>query len=351
MSLKLPIFISFPCRENPSEIIDVRSENEFTEDHIPGAINLPVLDNEERKTVGTIYKQISAFEAKKLGASLVFKNISEQINQYFLKKDSRYSPLIYCWRGGQRSQSLAVVLTQIGWRVKVLEGGYKTYRHYVRKQLETVPLQFNYKIICGLTGTGKTYFLHYLKSQGYQVLNLEKIANHRGSLLGQEWKTSLEKQPSQKYFDSLLLQEFQRFDLAKPIWIESESYKIGNVYLPGSLWKKMKQSPYFEIQLPLERRVDFLLQEYPHLIEYPDILKDKLQYLKSRYGWDKINQWYHWIDEKLWRELVEDLLIIHYDPAYRRSLKQMSKNTTQTMELSELQPDYFMKGLKEINAL
>jgi tRNA 2-selenouridine synthase len=143
--------------------------------------------------------------------------------------------------------------------------------------------------------------------------------------LGEEWDKISEKQPSQKYFDSLLLQEFKTFDQNQPIWIESESYKIGNVYLPGSLWKKMKESPSFEIQLPLDKRVDFLLQEYPHLIEYPDILKEKLQYLKSRYGWDKISQWYNWIDEKAWRELVQDLLITHYDPAYRRSLNKCLK--------------------------
>lgn len=246
MALKSPIFVQFPCEETHSEIIDVRSENEFAEDHIPGAINLPVLHNEERKTIGTIYKQISAFEAKKLGASLVCKNISEQIYQYFIHKKPYYSPLVYCWRGGQRSQSLAVILSEIGWQVKVIKGGYKTYRNYVCQQLQSLPLQFNYRVISGLTGTGKTVFLHCLKKEGYQVLDLEKIANHRGSLLGQEWENNLQIQPSQKYFDSLLLQEFNQFDPSQPIWIESESYKIGNVYLPGSLWKKMKQSACFE---------------------------------------------------------------------------------------------------------
>ncbi|MDJ0730893.1 MAG: tRNA 2-selenouridine(34) synthase MnmH [Crocosphaera sp.] len=345
MNLKIPNFSDFPLSKNPSEIIDVRSENEFAEDHIPGAINLPVLDNEERKKVGTIYKQISAFEAKKLGASLIFNNISKQINQHFLNKDTCYSPLIYCWRGGQRSQSLAVILAQIGWQVTVLKGGYKTYRSYVCQQLKTLPLQFNYNILCGLTGTGKTYFLQGLKQQGYQVLDLEKIANHRGSLLGEEWKNDIKNQPSQKYFDSLLLQKFQQFDVNQPIWIESESYKIGNVYLPESLWKKMKQSPCFELQLPLEKRVEFLLQEYEHLTENPEILKNKLRYLKTYYGWNKISQWNSWIDNKSWKELVQDLLVIHYDPAYRRSLKKMSSKIIKTIQLSDLNLDYLLESL------
>ncbi|MGK7954022.1 MAG: tRNA 2-selenouridine(34) synthase MnmH [Crocosphaera sp.] len=346
MTLKIPNFVKFPLLKEPSEIIDVRSENEFEEDHIPGAINLPVLHNEERKTIGTIYKQISPFEAKKLGASLIFNNISQHINQHFLEKYPRYAPLIYCWRGGQRSQSLAVILAQIGWQVYVLEGGYKTYRSYVCQQLKDLPLQFNYNILCGLTGTGKTYFLQGLKQQGYQVLDLEKVANHRGSLLGEEWKNNYKSQPSQKYFDSLLLREFQQFNVNKPIWIESESYKIGNIYLAENLWKKMKQSPCYEIQLSLEQRVNFLLEEYKHLTENPEILKNKLQYLKTYYGWDKIKQWSNWIDEKKWKELIQDLLLIHYDPAYTRSLKKMSSKTIKTIQLSALNLDDFIDSLK-----
>ncbi|MDJ0658086.1 MAG: tRNA 2-selenouridine(34) synthase MnmH [Crocosphaera sp.] len=345
MNLKIPNFTPFPLLNTPSEIIDVRSEHEFSEDHIPGAINLPVLKNEERRKIGTIYKQISPFEAKKLGASFIFNNISQHIYQQFLDKKSDYTPLIYCWRGGQRSQSLAIILAQIGWDVMVLKGGYKTYRSYVCQELATLPLQFNYNILCGLTGTGKTYFLQGLKQQGYQILDLEKVANHRGSLLGEKWKSDVKSQPSQKYFDSLLLQQFQQFDVHQPIWIESESYKIGNVYLPGSLWKKMKQSPCVEIQLPLEKRVNFLLGEYSYLTENPEILKDKLKYLKTYYGWNKVSQWYDWIEGKEWKQLVEDLLITHYDPAYERSLKKMSSKIIKTIQLSDLNLEHFLENL------
>ena len=322
-------------KNDHSEVIDVRSENEFAEDHIPGAINLPVLNNHERAIVGTIYKQISSFEARKVGASLVTKNISFYLEKHFFKKDKSYAPLIYCWRGGQRSNSLAIILSQIGWQVQVLEGGYKNYRQYVRQKLEILPLKFNYNVLCGFTGTGKTNLLHQLSQQGYQVLDLEKIANHRGSLLGKEWQQKLYNQPSQKYFDSLLLQQFKSFDLTQPIWVESESYKIGEVYFPSKLWHKMKESPCFEVQLPLSERVNFLLREYAYLITNPNILKNRLTHLKYRYGIRKIDDWFRWIDQEQWSNLVQDLLVTHYDPAYRKSIGKTYNRFEKTISFAE----------------
>lgn len=322
--------------ENYSEIIDVRSEAEYTEDCIPKAINLPVLNNEERDRVGTIYKQISTFAARKIGASLVAQNIAYHLSSHFADKEEDYCPLIYCWRGGQRSHSLALVLSQIGWRVTVLEGGYQTYRASVREQLATLPQQFNYTVLCGLTGTGKTQILQRMSQQGMQVLDLEKLARHRGSLLGQEWDDRLASQPSQKYFESLLVRELQQCDRAKTIWIESESHKIGKNYLPQELWHKMKQSPCLEVRLPLEKRVTGLLEQYPHFTEHPDILKEKLQRLKSCYGKEKLQQWFDWCDRKQWRRLVEDLLLYHYDPAYQRSLSRLFQPAKQAIDLEDL---------------
>ncbi|WGT68126.1 tRNA 2-selenouridine(34) synthase MnmH [cyanobacterium endosymbiont of Epithemia clementina EcSB] len=346
--VKSPYFIDQISEKNDcSEIIDVRSENEFVEDHIPGAINLPVLNNQERAKVGTIYKEISPFKARKIGASLVTKNISHFLEKYFFTKDKNYVPLIYCWRGGQRSNSLAIVLSQIGWQVQVLKGGYKTYRQHVRQELEILPLKFNYNILCGLTGTGKTDLLHQLSKQGYQVLDLEKIANHRGSLLGKEWEKKIDYQPSQKYFDSLLLQQFKSFDLTKPIWVESESYKIGEVYLPSKLWHKMKESPCFEVQLPLSERVNFLLKKYTYLITYPSILKKRLTYLKSRYGKGKIDDWFKLIDQKKWFDLVQDLLITHYDPAYHKSLSKTYNRFKKIIYFSEFNSVKIEKVLED----
>lgn len=341
-----------PWTETYSEIIDVRSPAEFAEDHMPGAINLPVLDNAERAKVGTIYKQVNSFEARKIGASLVAQNIARHLDTHFASKGKDYHPLVYCWRGGQRSNSMGSVLSQIGWRVTVLDGGYKTYRAYVRTQVEHLPTQFTYRVLSGLTGSGKTYILRQLAHRGVQVLDLEELANHRGSLLGQEWDSGREgeysveasslnlgklaAQPSQKQFESRLVQALQNFDPTRLVWVEAESNKIGKVYLPLSLWQLMKQASCVDIQVPLAARVEWLLQEYPHFITHPDLLKQKLGYLKSRYGGKKINEWHHLIDAGQWHTLVRDLLSDHYDPAYQQSLGQSYNQVEHQLQLADL---------------
>ncbi len=330
------IYTQQPWAETYSEIIDVRSPSEFIEDHIPGAINLPVLNDAERAEVGTIYKQVCPFTARKIGAALVSRNTYHHLSQHFAAKDKDYRPLIYCWRGGQRSGSMALVLTQIGWRVTVLDGGYKTYRAYVRQQLENLPEQFTYQILCGLTGSGKTHILNKMSQRGAQVLDLESLAKHRGSLLGGEWQGKICPQPSQKYFETLLLQQLQRFNPHQPIWVESESIKIGKIYVPQSLWQKMKQASCVEIQLPIAQRVKFLLQEYPHLVTHPDILKRKLEYLKSYCGWEKLSQWYQLIDAGDWETLVQDLLHSYYDPTYKRSTKSYFSKAERVLSIGDL---------------
>ncbi|MBV8887971.1 MAG: tRNA 2-selenouridine(34) synthase MnmH [Chroococcidiopsidaceae cyanobacterium CP_BM_RX_35] len=330
-----PMYTQQPWAETYSEIIDVRSRSEFTEDHIPGAINLPVLDDAERAEVGTIYKQCP-FTARKTGAALVAKNISQHLIEHFAAKAKDYRPLVYCWRGGQRSNSLATVLTQIGWRVTVIEGGYKTYRAYVRDQLQQLSEQFTYRVLCGLTGSGKTYILRQMSQRGVQALDLEALANHRGSLLGQEWEDQPLSQPSQKYFESLLVKQMRSFDPSLLVWVESESNKIGQVYLPQPLWQKMKQASCVEVQLPIAARVQFLLQEYPHLMTYSSALKAKLELLKSRYGWQKLHQWYQMIDSGQWEVFVKDMLECHYDPTYSRSMQRDFTQVERALSLPDL---------------
>ena len=332
-----PTYTREPWSESYSEIIDVRSPNEFAEDHIPKAINLPVLNDDERAQVGTIYKQINPFTARKVGAALVSKNISQHLTEYFATKDKNYRPLVYCWRGGQRSGSMASVLSQIGWRVTLIEGGYKTYRTYVRQQIEHLPQKFTYQVLCGLTGSGKTRILHQMRlTRGAQVLDLEGLANHRGSLLGEEWQGKLSPQPSQKYFESLLLEQLQKFNPHQPVWVESESQKIGNIYLPQFLWEKMKQANSIEIQIPIAARVKFLLEEYPHLMDHADILKWKLEKFKSRYGWDKLCHWYQLIDAANWELFVQDILQYHYDPTYRQSIKRDFSKADRVLSIPNL---------------
>jgi tRNA 2-selenouridine synthase len=231
---------------------------------------------------------------------------------------------------------MALVLAQIGWQVTVLEGGYKTYRTYVRDQLQQLPEQFIYKLLCGLTGSGKTYILRQLPRHDAQVLDLEGLANHRGSLLGEEWQGKPAPQPSQKYFESLLLQQLQSFEPSKPVWVESESNKIGRVYLPQFLWQKMKEASRVEIQLPLSSRVQFLLQEYPHLVNHPNVLKAKLEQLRSRYGREKLNQWYQLIDAGQWETFVQDVLQSHYDPTYTQSMGRNFTKVERVLSLSDL---------------
>ncbi|MFB8787688.1 MAG: tRNA 2-selenouridine(34) synthase MnmH [Potamolinea sp.] len=334
--LRSPNFTQQPWKEFYSEIIDVRSESEFAEDHLPGAINLPVLDDVERAKVGTIYKQVSPFEARKVGAAIVARNIAVHLDSHFAAKSKNYHPLVYCWRGGQRSNSIALVLNQIGWQATVLEGGYKTYRTYVREQLEQLPEKFTYQVLSGLTGSGKTHILRQLAKRGIQVLDLEGLANHRGSLLGQEWEGKLSPQPSQKGFESLLMQAFQGFDVNKQVWVEAESNKIGQVYLPPSLWQKMKQASCVEVELPIAVRIEWLLQEYPHLVTHTNILKHKLEHLKSRYGREKIEEWYCLIDAGKWEALVGDLLTYHYDPAYNRSIGHCYNHAERKVQIADL---------------
>ena len=325
-----------PWAESYDEIIDVRSPSEFLEDHIPGAINLPVLNDAERVEVGTIYQQVCPFTARKIGAALVTRNIYHHLSQHFAAKDPQYHPLVYCGRGGQRSSSMAAALTQIGWPVTILDGGYKTYRAYVRQQLEHLPKKFTYQMLCGLTGSGKTYILGKLDRRGAQVLDLESLANHRGSLLGGELHNKASSQPSQKYFETLILQVLQRFDPHQPVWLESESNRIGQVYLPQSLWQKMRQANCVEIQVPIAARIDFLLQEYTHLISSTDILKRKLEKLKYHCGWEKLSQWYQLIDVGAWETLVQDLLNSYYDPIYNRSIKSYFNKADRVLNIPDL---------------
>lgn len=343
-----PLTTDRPWAETYSEIIDVRSPSEYAEDHWPGAINLPVLDDQERAKVGTIYKQVDPFTARKLGASLVAQNIARHIDSHFIAKDKDYQPLIYCWRGGQRSNSLALVLSQIGWTVTLLQGGYKTYRAWVREQLQEWPQQFRYRILAGPTGTGKTLLLRQMMERGAQVLDLEALANHRGSLLGQEWNECA--QPSQKGFETAILWQLKRFQPAHPVWVESESSKIGELYIPTTLWHHMREATCVEIQMPIASRVQYLIETYPHLIDHPQILKDKLSNLKQRQGQAKVQEWFDWIDAGQREVFVADLLEHHYDPTYRYALRRSFAQVTQILSLPDLSSGSVEQALKTLLA-
>ena len=343
-----PFFTSYPWTESFSEVIDVRSPAEFAIDHVPGAINLPVLSDEERAEVGTLYKQVSPFIARKRGAALVSANISSHLSQYLSDKPKDYHPVVYCWRGGQRSFSMATVLSQIGWRTGLIQGGYKHYRTYVRQQLETLPAQFQFNVLCGLTGTAKTEILRRLRSINPQVLDLEKLANHRGSLLGCEVNSP---QPSQKGFDSLLLSALEQLDPSQPVWIEAESNKIGQVFIPSLLWTQLKCGRCTRLEVPIERRVHYLAETYPQFSQDLQALGVQLAKLKSRYGNAQIDQWNELIALGDVPAIVRSLLDIHYDPAYTRSMEQQYVNQIHQIHLSDLSTQSIDSAVQQINAL
>ncbi len=298
------------------EIIDARSEAEYAEDHIPGAINCPVLDNAERARIGTIYKQASAFDAKKIGAALVSRNIARHLETRFADRPRGWRPLVYCWRGGSRSGAFAHVLQQVGWRVGRLDGGYKAYRRAVIADLHERPPQFRWRVICGLTGSGKSRLLRALALRGAQVLDLEVLAAHRGSVLGD---LPGAPQPAQRMFESLMWAELRKFDGAQPVWVEAESKKIGSVRVPESLIASMWCGECVRLEASVALRVAMLMEEYRHFVSDPALLGTQLDCLVAHYGRDRIGAWKLLAAAGGWDALVRELLENHYDPAYTRS--------------------------------
>ena len=297
-------------------IIDVRSPSEFLDDHIPDAINLPVLDDSQRTKIGTIYKQINPFEAKRSGAALVAQNIAGHLQTDLAKKNRNWRPLIYCWRGGQRSGAMAKIFSDIGWHSAVIEGGYKSYRKAVLNDLDYLPAKFRLIVLSGPTGTAKTLILRAAAEKGLQVLDLEYLANHRGSILGSEPGSP---QPAQRLFESRLCAALQNFNPDRPIFIEAESNKIGQIHVPSALWASMRQARRVSLTAPIDARIAFLQRDYQHIMEQPDHLIELLAGLRHRYSTAICDQWETLIKAGEWHSFIHNLLETHYDPSYARS--------------------------------
>ena len=300
-------------------VIDARSEGEYAEDHLPGAVNWPSLNDEERKIVGTRYKQINQFEAKKLGAALVAKNIAVHIQREVLDKPREWQPLVYCWRGGKRSGSLALILDQIGFRVTLVEGGYKAFRAALVADLPQLAARHRYKVVCGPTGTGKTRLLHALAQRGAQVLDLEALANHRSSVLG---LIPGVVQPSQKAFDSLIWAALRSFDPARPVYIESESKKVGNVAVPEGLIAAMRASACLRLDLPEDERVALLLEDYDFFVKDIAFFCERLEALTEARGKEVVQDWQARARSGDVASVVRELLVLHYDPVYLQSMRR-----------------------------
>ncbi|MGH8052235.1 MAG: tRNA 2-selenouridine(34) synthase MnmH [Arenimonas sp.] len=330
-------------------IIDVRTPAEFSLDHLPGAINCPVLSNEERVIVGTMYKQQSPFAARQRGAQFISRNIAKHIEQQFEGKPKDWQPLVYCWRGGMRSAAMVHILRQVGWSASQLHGGYQAFRRHVVAELEILSPQFRYVVLCGKTGSGKTRLLETLEVMQAQVLDLEKLAEHRGSVLG---AIPDQAQPTQKRFETLLWQKLQTFDPSKPVFVEAESRKIGSLSLPSIFSDAMQtKGQLITIEVPLAARVEFLIEGYQHFLADASEIKMLLEYLLVLRGRETINRWQGLADKGEWAALVEELLQQHYDPSYLRSAKMRAGHyaAAQTIELSDLDSQTIEAGAKQLS--
>lgn len=296
------------------DVIDVRAPAEWAEDRIPGAMNLPVLNDEERARVGTIYKRESPFRARKVGAALVARNAAAHLEGPLADKPGGWQPLVYCWRGGQRSGSFASILSQIGWRVETVAGGYKSYRSLVVQALYDAPVPSRVIVLDGNTGTAKTDLLALMAERGVQVIDLEGLANHRGSLFG----ARAGGQPSQKGFESRLAMALTALDPVRPVVVEAESSKIGNCRMPPRLWRAMVAAPRLAVSAPLAARAAYLARAYADLTADPAELAGVINRLRPMQAAETIDRWLALAATRRFEPLAAELMALHYDPRYIR---------------------------------
>ena len=307
-------------------LIDARSPAEFALDHIPGAINCPVLGDEERVIVGTLYKQQGAFEARRVGGAMVAANIARHLQTIMADKPIKWRPLVYCWRGGLRSGSMVTWLRLVGWDAQQLAGGYKSFRHHVLAQIDTLTPQLDLRVLCGATGSAKTRVLQALGERGEQVLDLEDFACHKGSLLG---NLPGVPQPSQKHFETRIATVLESLDLSRPLYVEGESARIGRLSVPVPLVARMRAAACIEISATPEARLDYLLRDYAYLGDDRDALAGKLGVLKEMQGKETVARWQQWAHEANLSALFAELMSLHYDPHYENSQARHFKNWAQ----------------------
>jgi len=325
-SVGIDALVRYPDR------IDVRSPLEFAHDHVPGASSHPVLDNEERARIGTLYAA-SPFEARKAGAALIARNIAHALETALRDRPRDWAPLVYCWRGGQRSRALAHILNEVGWRAVQLEGGYRAWRRHVVSRLHALPQDLQLTVISGLTGSGKSRFLSALAAEGAQIIDLEGLARHRGSLLGD---LPSDPQPSQKYFESQLLVALEAIDPARPVFVESESRRIGTLQVPDALLDRMRAAPALRLSTPRELRIALLCEDYAHFISDAESLRLRLERLAPLHGKATLERWHSNALAGDWSTVVGELLDQHYDPTYHRSLAENFGNIrSRPLEVSD----------------
>ncbi|MBS0295591.1 MAG: tRNA 2-selenouridine(34) synthase MnmH [Proteobacteria bacterium] len=329
-------------------IIDARSPAEFAEDHVPGAINLPVLSNAQRAEIGTIYVQQDKFRGRRLGAALIARNVADHLEGPLADLPPASRVLVYCWRGGQRSHAMATILAQVGWRTGLLHGGYKTYRRQVQERLYGSDLGLRFVLLDGPTGVGKTRILAELAERGVQVLDLEGLARHRGSLLG---GLPGQPQPGQKLFESELLQAIESLDRNHAVVVEAESSRIGELIVPPALWGAMGSALRIRLSAPEEARAHYLIEAYGDIIAEPETLQMALNRLPPRLGAARIAEWRELAESGEVEALALALMQRHYDPAYRRSAREDDRPLIGEVEMAALGPDDLSQAADAIVAI
>lgn len=337
-----------PGLDRFDEIIDVRSPSEFALDRLPGALNLPVLDDAERAEVGTTYVRNSRFEARRRGAAIVARNIARHLDGYLAGKPAKYRPLIYCWRGGQRSASMALILRQIGWQAETLDGGYRSYRRLVVRGLYDTPFPWRLRVLDGNTGCGKTELLAMLAARDVQTLDLEALANHRGSLFGE---AATGTQPSQKLFESRLAEALGRFETGREIIVEAESSTIGRVALPPALWQAMQSAPRVYLRAGLRERAEYLVRTYGDICNDTERLLRTLDRLVPLRGRAQVEEWRKLANRGDFVTLAGELMRFHYDPAYEKSRGSRFAGPSEEIVLQDLKPAGLRTAAERIGKL
>lgn len=301
--IEIPKFLSL---RKSLPIVDVRSENEFAEGHISGAVNIPILNNEERIAVGTDYKKKGQLEAIKTGFRLVGPRIIDLVNEAEKIAADR-ELLVHCWRGGMRSENFCHFIGMARIRSHQLKGGYKAYR---KLALESFKQPFKLFVIGGSTGSGKTDVLRELEKKGEQIIDLEKIANHKGSVFG---GLMMPPQPTTEQFQNDLFEELLKLDFSRRIWIEDESIAVGKIFLPEDLWKTMGASPVVEMVVDKETRIKRLVNEYGHADRAAFLLS--IEKIEKKLGGQHYNNARQTLLEGAMGATI-DILLTYYDKAY-----------------------------------
>jgi len=314
-------------------VLDVRSPSEYAHARIPNAQSLPLFSDEERKVVGTTYKQLSRENAIKFGLDYFGPNMRKMVEKVeSLSKVSDNEPhtskkiLIHCWRGGMRSGAVSWLLDLYGFQVFTLEGGYKVYRNWILQQFEK---SYNFKIIGGFTGSGKTPLLYGLQKNNHAMIDLEGLANHKGSALG---GIGQEPQPSQEMFENLLGMELSKYDVQTQIFLEDESQRIGNMQIPMAMWHNMRKSIVYFVDIPFEERLDYLTKEYGK--QAKSELVTAIMRIQKRLGGLETKNAINYLLENDFKESFR-ILLKYYDKWYEKGLynRENSKELIQKIEV------------------